>query len=212
MARAVDAPASQSCPRARRGCRAAAPAARAAAPAGDRSRRPGKTGAASRRPAGPASPGNSWRATAPTRSSSPSSCRCRATRRAGRAGRQSASALRVDVPSSSIAAVKLARPGLSGGFESLPPRNTRLAATIGTSCFSLRISVSPFGSVAVVGVAQLQRLRGPGLRLRVAPRLVDVDRRTVASLAVDAAGVGGCGPTAAPACPAPRTRRRGRWA
>ena len=42
------------------------------------------------------------------------------------------SALRVAVPSSSIAATKLASPGLVGGFASLPVLSTRLAATIGT--------------------------------------------------------------------------------
>ena len=41
-------------------------------------------------------------------------------------------AFRVAVPSSSIAAVKLASPGLSSGFASLPVRSTRLAATIGS--------------------------------------------------------------------------------
>ena len=71
--------------------------------------------------------------------------------------------LRVDVPSRSMAPAKLASPGLSGGLESLPPRNTRLAATIGTSCFSLRISVRPFGNVTVVGVASCSGCAAPGL-------------------------------------------------
>ena len=41
-------------------------------------------------------------------------------------------ALRVDVPSSSIAATKLARPGVLTGLASLPVLNTRFAATTGT--------------------------------------------------------------------------------
>ena len=63
------------------------------------------------------------------------------------------SALRVVVPSSSIAATKLARPGRSGGLASLPVFITRLAATIGRPRRSLRMIVSPFGSTADAGVA-----------------------------------------------------------
>ena len=86
------------------------------------------------------------------------------------------SALRVDVPSSSIAATKFAMPGLSRGLASLPVRSTRLAATIGRPRRSLRMSVRPFESVADSRRRQLQRTRLPGARNLVAPRLVGVDR------------------------------------
>ena len=49
------------------------------------------------------------------------------------------SAFRVVVPSSSMAAAKLARPGLSSGFASLPVRSTRFAATIGRPRRSFRM-------------------------------------------------------------------------
>ena len=55
------------------------------------------------------------------------------------------SAFRLAVPSSSIAATKFARPGLSIGFASLPVLITRFAATIGNPRRSLSMSVSPFG-------------------------------------------------------------------
>ena len=78
------------------------------------------------------------------------------------------SAFRVAVPSSSIAAVKLASPGLSSGFASLPVRSTRLAATIGRPRRSFRISVRPFGSVADAGVASCsgRAAAGFGISLR----------------------------------------------
>ncbi len=60
--------------------------------------------------------------------------------------------MRVAVPSSSIAAVKLARPGLSAGFAPLPVFTTRLAETIGSPRRSLTSTVSPFGSWNDVGV------------------------------------------------------------
>jgi hypothetical protein len=57
------------------------------------------------------------------------------------------SAFRVAVPSSSIAAVKFARPGESAGLAPLPLANTRLAETTGNSRRSLTMTRSPLGSV-----------------------------------------------------------------
>ena len=98
-------------------------------------------------------------------------------RRAARPRRRSAARCASPCPSSSIAAVKLARPGLSAGFAPLPVFTTRFAETIGRPGRSLTSTVRPFGSWNDVGVGNLQRLAPrPGLRRVLAPRLVGIDR------------------------------------
>ena len=126
--------------------RAAAPAAPAGWRAAARFRRPETTGAARHRPSGPASRRSSSSASAPTRTSRPSSCRVPSVAPSCASSSAICSALRVVVPWSSIAAVKFARPGLSSGFASLPVRTTRLAATTGRPARLLRISVRPLAS------------------------------------------------------------------
>ena len=71
-------------------------------------------------------------------------------------------ALRVVVPCWSMRAVKLARPGLSGGFAPLPERSTRLAATSGRPGRSLYSTVKPFESLNSCGTGKCSGLDGPG--------------------------------------------------
>ena len=85
------------------------------------------------------------------------------------------SALRVVVPSSSIAAAKFASPAcrrvrVAAGLEHQVGGDDRQPRR------SLRISVRPFGSVAVSGVGSCSGCAAPGLGICVAPRLVGVDR------------------------------------
>ena len=70
-------------------------------------------------------------ATRPSPATRPSSTTCAAIAPSCATSSAICSALRVAVPSSSIAAVKFASPGLSAGFAPLPVLTTRLAETIG---------------------------------------------------------------------------------
>ena len=80
------------------------------------------------------------------------------------------SALRVAVPSSSIAAVKFARPGLSSGIRvAAGPARPDSPTTIGSPRRSLTITVRPLAAVNDRGRRQLQRLAPARLR-RLASR------------------------------------------
>src|SRR4051812_30530959 len=70
---------------------------------------------------------------------------------------------RVVVPSSIMAAVKFARPGLPAGFAPLPVLSTRLADTIGRPGLSFTSTVRPFGSVNDFGTGTASGREGPGV-------------------------------------------------
>src|SRR5207237_8356256 len=61
-----------------------------------------------------------------------------------------------------MATVKFARPGMSGGFVSLPLLTTRLAAATGRPRRALRINVRPLASCAVSGTGTCSVFAGPG--------------------------------------------------
>ena len=105
------------------------------------------------------------------------------------------SASRVFVPSSSIAAVKLARPGSSSGFASLPVRNTRLADTTGRPGRGLRSTVRPLASVKRCGSAIARACAGPGVGcvLRHGSSALTASA-PVPAATFGAGGVGTCGP------------------
>ncbi len=159
-----------------RGLHAAARATRDGLPADDRSRRPGTPGARRRRPAGRASAGKflaSARVVSddesivePVVSVAPSCATASAI----------CGAVREAVPSSSIAAVKLARPGVldrvgvaAGAHDQdAQPRPAH-------PCAARRGRVSPLGSLNSVAVGSASVGIGPAAGGLVAPRLVDVD-------------------------------------
>src|SRR5438552_13043634 len=74
-----------------------------------------------------------------------------------------ARASRVLVPSSSIAAVKAARPGWAAGSAELPERTTRWPATIGSACDSIQYTVRPLGRRNDCAAGSVALATGPGL-------------------------------------------------
>ena len=137
--------------------------------------------------------------------------RAEATRRAARLRRRSAARCAWTCPRRSIAAAKLARPGLSSGFASLPVRSTRLAATIGSPRRSFRISVRPFGERGRCRRGQLQRRAGPASasRSRHGSSAL-IDSAPAPAAACDAGGVGDLRRASAGCRPAPRAATHAR--
>ena len=111
-------------------------------------------------------------------------------RRAARLRRQSAARCASPCPSSSIAAVKLASPGLSAGFASLPVLTTRFAETIGRPGALVDEHRQTVRQLERRRRRQLQRPRRAGLRRLLAPRLVGIDRLGAGRRRAPVAGVG----------------------
>src|SRR2546427_8840258 len=102
-----------------------------------------------------------------------------------------ASASRVLVPSSSMAAVKAARPGRPAGSAALPERTTSWPATIGSACDSIQYTVRPFGSGKEWAAGRVALGVGPGLGTSL--RQGSFEGGGVGAGAAAAAGAGAAG-------------------
>src|SRR2546427_12568301 len=100
-----------------------------------------------------------------------------------------ASASRVLVPSSSMAAVKAARPGRPAGSAALPERTTSWPATMGSACDSIQYTVRPFGSWNECAAGRVAFGVGPGLG--TSPRHGSFEGGGVGAGAAAAAGAPG---------------------
>ena len=98
------------------------------------------------------------------------------------------SAFRVAVPSSSIAAVKLASPGLSSGFASLPVRKHEIGRDDRQTAALVQDQGQTVGQRLRHWRGQLQRPGRAGLRHLVPPRFVGVNRSLPSPAAAFGAG------------------------